>query len=425
MMRPTHDTLQLMREFPENETLQKDACQALLTKTLMTYELDALSSQMADEGGIELLVKAMNRFCDSVHIVTSACRVLSILANASDANKRRITEAEGIDSTLWALNKYTDVTSLHESGNALLYGCIVVQDILASSSRTYFNEVTVTDGIPVIVRTMMCQPSSAKVQINACQTLAYLVKDNDKLQDIATSHGGILACIAAIRLHHKNFAVCQAAFGCLRALASSHTDSNIFIVENGIVDLIMDMLATYCNGIDAPLQKAAVALLANLSQYGWAASTNSPWQNEVLGAFCDALLIDYFMPLGAEILLAIRSLVQNKGGCVKQAVDLNVPRAILRAMKTYANSLDFQEQGILTLLTLSSDLDCWKQIWGVQGSLDIVTDALTNHSSNSEQLLENALKLLVVLSDGKAAVSSSVKVVLEKILRESFRLGTC
>jgi hypothetical protein len=214
-------------------------------------------------------------------------------------------------------------------------------------------------------------------------------------------------------------AVCQAALICLRVLVASHTDSNIFIVENGTVDIIIEMLGRYpIHNVELLRNKAAVALLANVSQYGYAASTNAPWENEVLGVFRDALLIDYFMPLGTDFFLAIRSLVQNKRGCAKQAADLHIPRAILGAMKTYANLLDFQEQAILTLLTLSSDHDCWKQIWGVQGSLDIVTDALTNHSSNSEQLLANSLKLLVALSDGTAVVSSSVEVALEKVLKE-------
>eukprot|EP01116_Phalansterium_solitarium_P023314 TRINITY_DN809_c2_g1_i1.p1 TRINITY_DN809_c2_g1~~TRINITY_DN809_c2_g1_i1.p1 ORF type:complete len:257 (-),score=14.09 TRINITY_DN809_c2_g1_i1:235-1005(-) len=120
-------------------------------------------AKVAQAGGIEAIVAAMDTHRESIEVQCSACCALANIAY-EDENKAKVALAGGIEAIVEAMNVHLDSASVQEHACWALFSVAFKDD----QNRT---TVALAGGIEAIVAAMTAHPDSAAVQRNACSAL--------------------------------------------------------------------------------------------------------------------------------------------------------------------------------------------------------------------------------------------------------------
>ena len=132
---------------------------------------DKNRKKVANLGGIEAILKAMNEHAAHAKVQETACEALDNLS-FNDDNAVKIRNLGGIEALLKAMKDHPAEANVQEKACEALKSLIILNDD---------NKVTIANlgGVQALLKAMKDHPSKANVQEKACMALTSLAYDDD------------------------------------------------------------------------------------------------------------------------------------------------------------------------------------------------------------------------------------------------------
>ena len=238
-----------MLEDVYNPEVQANGCRAL--SNMASKHENKL--RIAFEGGIEVIIGAMNDHISDVIVQKEACKTLKTLTCHNKENRITIPSEGGIEAILNAMKEHVSNIDLQVEACQALYN-------LACNDQN--KEIIINEGGILVVLKIMIHCQDPGLLMEACKALRIISYKNDKNKLIIPSEGGIQAIIDAMQDHILHTELQREACKALYNLACDDTNKSTIASENGIKVIIRSMKT---NTDDADVQKEACKVLYNLS----------------------------------------------------------------------------------------------------------------------------------------------------------------
>lgn len=210
--------LTAMNCWDQKEGIQAAACCAMSN---MANDHSRIRAKIASRGGIAIIVSAMQRHEASVNVQHMGCSILHTLALHS-GNKTRIASQGGIDRTLRTMRRHADNAKIQRSG------CKVLRN-LATRSCDNLIAIVAQGGVRVILDAMGQHSANVDVQRRGCHALNVLAMHDETKLKIA-AEGGFSVILNAMREHEGDERIQEEASRALFRL-SKRKEQNSSIVD--------------------------------------------------------------------------------------------------------------------------------------------------------------------------------------------------
>lgn len=202
---------------------------------------------MVANGGLALVLKAMDRHQASERVQEHGCAALAcIAAGWPFRDKQAVLENGGVDAVVRAMQQYEGSAAVQE------HACSFFRKMADRGSDDNTRKEVAAKALEAILHAMRRHAGSAEVQEQGCFALFELADAN---QDLIASLSGVEAVLHGIE--HADRSVVFAAFMALRGLVAPSFDlmfvrrdlynakNRDLIVEKGGVELIIDAIVRH------------------------------------------------------------------------------------------------------------------------------------------------------------------------------------
>jgi len=329
-----------MDTFNGNEKIRQKGC-SILALFASTGQAEVLFS--IGEHGIDVCVHALEDFKNNVAIQTDACRALYHLSKVADRDMRdRISAQGGLMLLVNAITTYMDEINLVEAA------CSALENLSIDAEEQVLVDLNVVE---TVIAVMKRYSTSEKLQEKSLGVLKNVsMRSNDARRRIVDA-GGIGRVAFAIKELMYSPAVLERALTIMERLAP--LEDNQIVEEKGIQLIVNGMMA---NVSVENVQKHACACLRALS---------SNLQNQRLihdlygvNAIVYAMWAHYDSnPVLIEACRALSSLALNVEANEGWDVNEQEIRTIMSSMRRFPNSQELQEHACVALrnFLLSAD----------------------------------------------------------------------
>ena len=217
---------------------------------------DDIQAQIADLGGIELIVEALTSHPNVVQVQEAGCGALWNLAASSSINQVHIASAGGIDGVLSAM-------LTHPTAAGLQYQALgALTNLVANKS---FNKLQLVNGggVDVVIAVMKANQHIARVQEQACALLSDLALKNQVNKVLISESGGIERVVAAMSTHPAVVGVQEQACRALASLAAGVVETQDHIAWAGGIERSVAAMSSHPRVIS--VQVEAVLALRNVA----------------------------------------------------------------------------------------------------------------------------------------------------------------
>jgi len=277
--------------YTDNERVKVNTCKALSHLSVDRESRLLISSQ----GGLLLIVDAMNKNKKNIPLLENA--LAALLNLSSDTEEKVLADPNVLQTIISILKMHPDAQDMQEKGLGVLqnismrntvakrsiaeYGGI---DLITDLIREYLgsaevliraftalwslgvldeNQILVAEkgGIDLVVNGMMANISYAKVQKQACgclATLSTISRNKEMIRDV----GGVDAIVYAMWAHFDSEALQVEACKALSTLAVNVDTSEVMLVSDSEVAVIMSAMRRYPNA--SRVQEHACVAMRNL-----------------------------------------------------------------------------------------------------------------------------------------------------------------
>ena len=211
-----------MLEYSDHANVQKGGC-AALSDLARSEENKTIISH---EGGIEVIINAMDNHILNVDVQKYSCKALSSLTHHSDENRVTVPSEGGIQVILRAMKLHSSHTGIQEAACRALYN--LACDLGNSES------ISDEGGINLIVECMKNHVSSFKLQEEACRAIRNLSFGSPSNNKLIPLKGGIEAIIDVMKLPNQRIKTIIEAYKALYNLSSDEDNKNAITRYGGI-----------------------------------------------------------------------------------------------------------------------------------------------------------------------------------------------
>eukprot|EP00961_Rhodomonas_salina_P062742 842350-Rhodomonas_salina.1 len=200
--------LDTLKKYAQHPGVQAVGCGALRNLALNPDK----HANIVCEGGIGLVLAAMNNHTEHTAVQEAGCEALWSLA-VNDENQAKIAGQGGILLTLGAMINHAEHAGVQAAG------CVAIRNLSLNAD----NQVTIAEegGIGLVLGAMRSHPEHATLQAAGIGALQSLALSADSNQVRIADEGGIRLVFGAMRKHAHHGAVQAAACGVLRNLAGN------------------------------------------------------------------------------------------------------------------------------------------------------------------------------------------------------------
>ena len=267
-----------------------------------------LMIRLLDEGVCEVLVKAMNNFCEvSVEVAAYACQSIEVLARASRDLREFLGELGACELVIYALSLHVGNPGISE------YGAAAVRE-LADGNISNSYRLAAAGACDVLVQTgnfgfNLRHPRSGSVSANVCEAISQLCEASNrtKLYD----SGACEVVVNLLRFHVNDVIVARATLTAICGLASMTDAIRSALSQCKCSPLIVDAAHVH-SGDDTVLLKACEAAMHLSLLPSNAVQLESAGGCEMLAGALGGLLME--KDFGPEVCCsAMLQIVQNSG----------------------------------------------------------------------------------------------------------------
>ena len=220
-----------MDRFPSHSGTQDEACWVLGTLAIN----DDHKSAIAEKGGLRAIILAMYLLENNAEFQTTCLEVISHLVNGHMLNKVVVCESGGISPIVTAMNQHS--TSTRILGLAIMLLANIAAD--CGVAKTMIIEA---GGIAAIFSAMMAHKTNVEIQECGCGFIANLSCSNDTAKFLVSQSGGIGFVLAAMKNHGPDPGVQEHALYALQNLAYDCLDTKNLIIEYGGIEPILAVM---------------------------------------------------------------------------------------------------------------------------------------------------------------------------------------
>ncbi len=236
-----------MNRYQDEVDLLEAACSALLN-----LSSDAEEQVLAASSVVETVVSTMRHQLNSPRIQEKCLGVLQNVSMRSRDSKRAIADAGGIGAVSFAIKEFMGSPSVLERSFTTMWSLAVLDD----NQRLIANE----GGIRLVINGMMANIAYEKVQKQACGCLCTLSSNSDNKTSIRDL-GGVDAIVYAMWAHYNSDSLLIEACRALSSLAVNVQTNEVMIVSEGEIGAIMAALRRFPSS--ERLQEHACVALRN------------------------------------------------------------------------------------------------------------------------------------------------------------------
>lgn len=176
-----------------------------------------LMIRLLDEGVCEVLVKAMNNFCEeSSDVAMNVCQAIEILARASRDMREFLGELGACESVIYALSLHIGNPEISE------FGAAAVKELADGNISNSFR-LAAAGACDVLVQTAnfgfnLRHERSGKVSANVCEAIAQLCEASNRSKLLDS--GACEVVVSLLRFHVSDVVVARATLTAICGLAS-------------------------------------------------------------------------------------------------------------------------------------------------------------------------------------------------------------
>jgi hypothetical protein len=239
--------IDLMKQYPDNVTLQTKAIGALSNPVLVF----ANKKNLADLKGVESVLQAMNKHVLNANLQTQGCAVLWNLASDEDV-KDIIISKGGIAAVLLAMKRHLLNAELQIKACSALWN-------LAAKETTKDNFGI--EGVKLLLQTIKMYNDNAEIIAGVFGVFRSLALQN-KVCDIIHAQGGLEMAVNAIKKFKGNKQVTNNVCVTLQNTTIKRSELRAVISELGFIEILLDVIG---ESHDADVCINAYACMWNLT----------------------------------------------------------------------------------------------------------------------------------------------------------------
>jgi len=240
--------LDLLRRFPDDPEILQEATRLLRNLTLHGVYV---ARQIAQHGGIQLVIDAMESHADNLPLQQVCCAALCNIA-VHDGNKLLLVE-------LGALRAVTNAMLLHPADVKLQQeACRTLGNLAAHASNK--EKIAQSDALERVLAALERLRNEPRLVEMACRCLAY-VAANPENQSLLAEKGVVGILLGAATCHAGDARVQEHAIWGLCNLASLGNNKTL-IAEQGAIPTLFSAMKTH--GKDRRVQQEVLRMICNL-----------------------------------------------------------------------------------------------------------------------------------------------------------------
>mmetsp|Transcript_55637 Transcript_55637/g.156635 ORF Transcript_55637/g.156635 Transcript_55637/m.156635 type:complete len:405 (-) Transcript_55637:98-1312(-) len=228
--------IQTMCAHPGEACVQEAGCAALAAQA---SNCPANQSAIAAGGGIALIVQAMLMQPSAARIQEEGCKALCYLTlmqnvglcRPNAVNQRQVAELGGVEVIIKAMGAHVRSAALQQ------YGCSALMSVVFDHCECQAQALD-SGGISAVLRAMDEHPCEPIVQKNGCYALGALARNDIAIGIRISELGGIASVLRAMELHRSRSDVLGAGCMALGELASENALNAALIAKSGGIEAI-------------------------------------------------------------------------------------------------------------------------------------------------------------------------------------------
>jgi len=236
-----------MNKFRDDVDLQEAACSALLNLSSDAEEQVLLGSNV-----VQSVIAMMQHQLTSPKLQEKSLGILQNVSMRSKNAKRAIAEAGGIRAVTFAIKEFMGSPSVLERAFTAMWSLAVLednQDLIANEG-----------GITLVINGMMANITFEKVQTQGCGCLCTL-SSNSRNKALVRDLGGVDAIVFAMWAHYNSDALLIEACRALSIVAVNIQTNEVMIAGEGEISAMMSAMRRFPNS--ERLQEHACVALRN------------------------------------------------------------------------------------------------------------------------------------------------------------------
>eukprot|EP00118_Oscarella_pearsei_P007046 m.33268 g.33268 ORF g.33268 m.33268 type:complete len:757 (+) comp31795_c0_seq2:1038-3308(+) len=336
-------------------------------------DVEGRGERVLQEGGVGVVLGALQRFGDNAALQAKGCNTLGHLA-ATEELARAVAAAGGVQQSLQALRKFPDDVDVQKAGchalaNMALEEC-VADDVIAN------------DGLDLVLGAMKRFPDDTELQDSASRAIGSLAASESLCRKVAKA-GGLELVLQAMEKHKGSDLVQEC--GCWAVVSmSENCDNCVDLIKAGALDATLYAMEMFYTG-DA-LQEYGCRILANMSV---ADNFDSSMANEKV---VDALLgaMERYtknLEIQEHSLFALGKVILDSDSIHDHVVQNDGIKLIVSAMDIFPNNIQVVQSSCRALGALAMHQSV-RHLMDEDGGVDIIVRTMKRDELLGNQVVQ-------------------------------------